>query len=386
MRGMTKKILISTGEASGDSLGANLLEQLKKKRPDIYVKAMGGKKLAAQGAEMVYDSKHIAVMGFVEVIKRWSIIKGALQLLKHEIDTFKPDLLIVIDYVEFNLKLAEYAKSKGVKVLFYVSPQVWAWRSGRVPKIGKVIDVMAVLFPFETKPYEEHNVPVRYVGHPLIHQLTPNQNTTHTKKAIGLSSEKIIIGILPGSRRSEVERISPCLVGSMNALNAQFNNIQFVIPIAPTLSESFVTSKLNGKPDNTLLTTHESTEVIQCCDAVIVASGTATLEVALLEKPMCIVYKTHWLTYLLARYLIKIQHVGLANIIVDKGIVPEFIQGDAWANNISGYIEKLLTNKAFKEQSINDLKTVRTILSENIESKDGGEAVAELANELLSNQ
>lgn len=385
MRGMTKKILISTGEASGDSLGANLLEQLKKQRSDIHVKAMGGKKLAAQGAEMVYDSKHIAVMGIIEVIKRWSVIKSALQRLKDEIDTFKPDLLIVIDYVEFNLKLAKYAKSKGVKVLFYVSPQVWAWRSGRVPKIGKVIDVMAVLFPFETRPYEAHNVPVRYVGHPLIHQLTPNKDTAHIKEAIDLNPDKTIIGILPGSRRSEVERISPCLVESMNTLNSKLNNIQFVIPVAPTLSEDFVESELKDRPDNTLLTQHESTDVIQCCDAVIVASGTATLEVSLLEKPMCIVYKTHWLTYLLVKYLLKIEHVGLANIVAGKGIVPEFIQGDASATKISDYIEKLLTDLTYREKSINKLKIVRTTLSADIKGKNGGETVAELANELLNN-
>lgn len=381
---MTKKILISTGEASGDSLGANLVEQLKLIRSDIHIKAMGGKKLASQDVDMIYDSANIAVMGFVEVIKRWSVIQSALQLLKDEIDTFKPDLLIVIDYVEFNLKLSEYAKSKGVKVLFYVSPQVWAWRSGRVPKIGRVIDMMAVLFPFETTPYEKHHVPVRYVGHPLVHQLTPNQDNDEIKNDIGLNKKKKIIGLLPGSRRSEVERITPCLMDSINALNEQRDDIQFVLPIAPTLSKNFIEAHTKNAPPNLILTEHSSTDVIGICDAVIVASGTATLEVALLEKPMCIVYKTHWLTYLLGKYFIKIKHIGLANIIAGKSIVPEFIQADANTENICRHINKLFDDATYKTRMIEDLKSVRAALTHNINGTTGGQAVAQLTTELLN--
>lgn len=376
---MAKSVMICAGEASGDLHAANLIRALRKQQPDISVRAMGSTQLQTAGADILVDCRDIAVVGIVEVIKHWGDIQAALQILKDSLKDNPPDLLILVDYVEFNLKLAKYAKSLGIKVLFYVSPQVWAWRSGRVPKIGKVIDMMAVLFPFETEIYEKYNVPARFVGHPLAEEVHPTMSKAEAQKAFYLEPNYSTVGLLPGSRRGEVERILPTLLESAKLIKKTLGSVQFVLPIAPTLERSFIQSFIDAAGIEVNLIDGQSHDVTHACDAVMVASGTATLEVALLETPMSIVYKVAPLSYQILSRMIEVEHIGLANIVAGKGAVPEFIQNYAEPHIIAAEVVKQLTDLEYRSTMIADLQQIKIKLGAG-----GGSAnIARLANEML---
>ena len=374
--------MISAGEASGDLHAANLVKALRKHQAELSVVAMGADLLKAQGANILVDCRAIAVMGIVEVLKHWGDIQAALQRLKDEIDNNPPDLLILVDYVEFNLKLAKYAKDKGVKVLFYVSPQVWAWRSGRVPKIGKAIDMMAVLFPFETDVYEKNNVPVRFVGHPLADEVKATMNRAEAQQAFALSPDMKTVALLPGSRTSEVERILPVLLQSAVQIKKVSPDTQFILPIAPTLSREYIRQFIDEVGIEIKLINAQTHDVVACSDAVIVASGTATLEVALLEKPMSIVYKTNPISYRILSRMIKVEHIGLANIVTGKGIVPEFIQDFAEPHIIAAEVLKQLEDTHYRSTMINELRQVKAKLG----AGGGSSKIAALAHEMLEGQ
>jgi len=374
--------MISAGEASGDLHAANLVKALRKHQPDLQVSGMGAGLLRSVDVEILVDCRHIAVMGIVEVLKKWGDIQAALKCLKAAIDNNPPDLLVLVDYVEFNLKLAKYAKDKGVKVLFYVSPQVWAWRSGRVPKIGKAIDMMAVLFPFETEVYEKNNVPVRFVGHPLADEVVPQMSKAAAQKAFCLDPVIKTVALLPGSRRSEVERILPTLLDSARLIKRSMENVQFILPIAPTLEREYVRAFLDAAGVEVNLIDAQTHDVVNCSDAVIVASGTATLEVALLQTPMSIVYKVNPLSYSILSRMIKIDHIGLANIVAGKGIVPEFIQNYAEPNIIAVEVIKQLEDEAYRSNMITELQAIKSKLA----AGGGSSKIAELAHEMLEGQ
>ena len=379
---MAKSVMICAGEASGDLHAANLIRALRDQQPDISVRAMGSTQLQTAGADVLVDCRDIAVVGIVEVIKHWGDIQAALQILKDSLKDNPPDLLILVDYVEFNLKLAKYAKSLDIKVLFYVSPQVWAWRSGRVPKIGKVIDMMAVLFPFETEIYEKYNVPVRFVGHPLAEEVHPTMSKAEAQKAFYLNPNYKTVGLLPGSRRGEVERILPTLLESAKLIKKALGHVQFVLPVAPTLERSFVQSFIDVAGIEINVIDGQSHDVTHACDAVMVASGTATLEVALLETPMSIVYKVAPLSYQILSRMIEVEHIGLANIVAGKGAVPEFIQNYAEPHIIAAEVVKQLSDLEYRSAMIADLQQIKIKLGAG-----GGSAnIAKLANEMLEGQ
>lgn len=374
--------MICAGEASGDLHAANLVKALRKKQPDLSVSAMGAEQLKSAGAEILVDCRDLAVIGIVEVLKQWSDIQAALQCLKEAIDKNPPDLLILVDYVEFNLKLAKYAKDKGVKVLFYVSPQVWAWRSGRVPKIGKAIDMMAVLFPFETAIYQQHNVPVRFVGHPLADEVHPTMDKAAAQQAFYLDPALKTVALLPGSRKGEVERILPTLLDSARLIKQSLQKVQFVLPIAPTLTREFVRGFVDLAGVEVNLIDGQSYDVINASDAVMVASGTATLEVALLETPMSIVYKVNPLSYSILSRMIKVEHIGLANIVAGKAVAPEFIQHYAEPHIIAAEVVKQLEDQPYRQNMIGELQKIKAKLGEG----GGSSKIAELAQEMLQGQ
>lgn len=378
-------ILISAGEASGDAHGAHLVEALLKRVPDAQIHAMGSQKMKKAGAHLLFDSKSIAVVGLIEVLKHWGMIKTALKRLQSFIEATPPDILVLVDYAEFNLKLAKFAKERGVKVLFFISPQVWAWRSHRVKKIGEAIDYMAVIFPFETAVYEKNNIPVRYVGHPLAQTVHPSMPVDEAKRQFGLNEKKRTIGLLPGSRKSEVDRLFPVFLETAKCLLEKEKDIQFLTPVAPFIEKQSLQNHLvkfeqahNLSLDITFTQT-DYYDAINCCDSIIVASGTASLEVALLETPFCVVYKTHALSYAILKRMIEIDYICLANIICDEGIIPEFIQNDANADNLSQEVIKQLTNLDYSHAMKSNLKRVSKLLGEG-GSIDG---VAELTLSML---
>lgn len=375
-----KRIMISAGEASGDMHAANIIKALHAQDSTIEVYGMGGENLRQAGVELLVDCTDIAVMGIVEVLLKYRSITQALNILKKSLRQNPPDLLVVVDYQEFNNKLADAAKALGIKVLFYIGPQVWAWRQHRVHQIGKRVDMMAVILPFEEKFYRDANVPVRFVGNPLADEVKPNKSKSACMLEYGLDENSPIIGLLPGSRRSEIKRILPIQLASAELLHKQKPNLQFVIPIASTLSaEEFIADLQSYEHLNVRLVKDLSYNVMQCCDAIIAASGTATLEIALMGIPNCITYKIAHLSYAILKRMVKIEHIGLVNIVAEKGIVKEFVQYEARPELISDEILQILDSEEYRENMIRELNAVRNKLG----ISGGVNNMAELILEML---
>ncbi|MFI3190644.1 lipid-A-disaccharide synthase [Crenothrix sp. D3] len=372
-------ILFSAGESSGDQHAANMFLEIKKHQLDINAIGMGGAKMAQAGVDIRYDSAGIGVIGVVEVLKHYGEIRRALTLMKRIIDTERPDLLVCVDYKEFNFKLAKYAKQQGVKVLFYVSPQVWAWRAGRVKAYGKVIDMMAVIFPFEIPYYEAENVPVRYVGHPSVDKVHPHISKTEALTRFGLAANRRVVGLLAGSRANEIKRLLPVMLEAAALLHEHFPDCQFVLPQADSISDELLAEYLTAAPVKVTVIKSQPYDVMQCCDAIMTTSGTATLEVALLTVPMVICYKLSPLTYWLGRLLVKTKFIGLPNIVAGKGIVKEFIQHEATADNLAAEVTRMLTDEDYCATMRENLLAVKQRLGQCGGSKN----MALLALEML---
>ena len=373
-------LFFSAGESSGDQHAANVFLELKKHQPDIRGIGMGGRKMRQAGIEISYDSSHIGVIGVVEVLKHYGEIRKALKLMRQTLLIERPDLLICVDYKEFNFKLATFAKAHGIKVLFYVSPQVWAWRPGRVVKYGKVIDMMAVIFPFETAYYEKENVPVRYVGHPSVDKVHPQRSKAEDLALFGLNPQQPIVGLLPGSRVNEIKRMLPVMLEAAEKIFDANTNTQFILPQADSVTDELLNNYLNDTFVNVQVIKSQPYDVMQCCDAIMTTSGTATLEIALLNVPMVIAYKLSPLTYLLGRLLVNIAFIGLPNIIAGQKIVTELIQEDASPENLAIEINHLLTDA-------NDAQIMREQLSEVKEKLGyggGSKNMATLVLEMLN--
>ena len=375
--------MISAGEASGDLHAANLIKALREMEPDIKVRGLGGEKLRQAGADPLIDCSDIAVVGIVEVLVKYRTIMGILNQLRDDVKANPPDLLILVDYQEFNFKLAEAAKAAGVKVLFYISPQVWAWRPHRVHKIGKIIDMMAVLFPFEEKFYQQANVPVRFVGNPLVDEARPVKSKDDAIKQYELDGTKPIIGLFPGSRKGEIKRILPIQLKAARLLRQRYPGIQFILPIASSLEDSDIAPYCKSYEELHIHRVKDLPyDVMQVCDAIIVASGTATLEIALMGIPSVITYRISPISYFILKRLVTIDHIGLVNIVAEKGIVKELIQKDARADKIADEISLILDDEAYRNQMVSELNQVRAKLG-----KEGGSKnVAQLAYEMLQSE
>ncbi|MGZ8143416.1 MAG: lipid-A-disaccharide synthase [Methylosarcina sp.] len=372
-------VLFSAGEASGDQHAAHMFLELKKHLPQLQGIGMGGAKMAEAGIDVRYDSSRIAVIGVVEVLKHYGEIRRALKLMQHIVKDERPDLLVCVDYKEFNFKLAKYARKLGIKVLFYVGPQVWAWRPGRVKKYGEVIDMMAVIFPFETAYYEAENVPVRYVGHPSVDKVHPRFSKSEDFARFGLSAERPVVGLLPGSRTGEIKRMLPVMLKAAATIAAALPEVQFILPQANSITDDLLQAYLQSARVKITVIKNKPYDVIQCCDAIMTTSGTATLEIALLTVPMVICYKLAPMTYWLGRWLVKTPFIGLPNIVAGQGIVKELIQHEASSDNLSAEILKILTDTGYARQMRENLQAVKAQLGQGGGSKN----MAELALEML---
>ena len=372
-------IMFSAGESSGDQHAANMFLELKKYQPDIKGFGMGGAKMALAGIDIRYDSGSIGVIGVVEVLKHYGEIRRALKLIQQLVSTERPDLLVCVDYKEFNLKLARFAKQCGIKVLFYVSPQVWAWRPGRVKTYGKAIDMMAVIFPFETTYYDAENVPVRYVGHPSVDKVHPQRSRLEDMAIFNLDESNPVIGLLPGSRANEINRLLPIMLAAAEILQARIPGIQFMLPQADSISDELLESYMRQSLVKITVIKNQPYDVIQCCDVVMTTSGTATIEIALLTVPMVITYKLAALTYWLGRWLVNTPFIGLPNIILRKGFIKELIQHEATSENLAEEIERILTDKFYADQMRDNLNQVKQQLGQGGGSKN----MAELALEIM---
>jgi lipid-A-disaccharide synthase len=377
---MPKTIMISAGEASGDLHAANLVVALHKIDSGIHVKGMGGEKLRAAGVDILVDCSDIAVMGIVEVLIKYRKILRVLNQLRDELRKQPPDLLILVDYQEFNFKLAQTAKQCGVKVLFYIGPQVWAWRSHRVFKMGKRIDMMAVLFPFEEKFYAKANVPVRFVGNPLVDEAKASKSKQASIETFKLDSNRQTIGLFPGSRQAEIKRILPIILDAAVLLKQKHPQLQFILPIASTLKKEHFSDymKLYASLDIKLVKDNPY-DVMQVCDAIITASGTATLEIALMGIPNVITYKISTISYFILKHMITIDNIGLVNIVAEKRIVEELIQHKAQAQLLYKEIDKILGDDVYRNKMVKELNAVK----EKLGKKGGAENIARLALDML---
>lgn len=375
-----KQVLIVAGEPSGDLHAAGLIRALRKLEPAINIEAMGGDALRDAGAKIVVDNRDLAVVGLVEVLRHYPVIRRALKQLEARLTEVRPDLLILVDYVEFNLKLAKTAKALGIKVLFYISPQVWAWRPKRVRKIGQRIDMMAVIFPFEVPFYEKHNIPVRYVGNPLVGTVKAGKPRNNCQRQYKLDADRPVVGLQPGSRRSEVTRLAPILGETAQLIHKKDSRIQFILPVAPGLDRQMLAALLPTGVDIQLVEDESPYDVMQVCDAIVTASGTATLQTALMRVPMVITYKVQALSYAIFRRLITIPHIGLVNIVAGKSVVRELIQSEATPEAIAAEVDRLISDNRYRAEILDGYG----IVQEKLGKSQGSTTIASLTQELLT--
>ncbi len=374
-----KTVFIVAGEASGDLHAANLCKELLTMDDSIQVQGMGGKNMREAGVKVLFDASKLAVVGIVEVLFKYRMIKGVLNKIEAHIKQSPPDLLILVDYQEFNQKLAAYAKSIGIKVLFYIGPQVWAWRPKRVYKMARVVDQMAVIFPFEVALYEEANAPVTFTGHPLVDEIVSDKTTQQARQLLQLE-DQITVGLFPGSRMGEIERLLPIMLDAAKLLREKRPELQFVLPLASSVQHQDLAQYGKTMSALQIHTVENNTQdVIQACDSIMVASGTATLEIGLLGIPMVITHKLAWLSYFILSRLVKISHIGLVNIVPQKEIVKEFIQHDASAENLAKETLHILDDISYNKNMREELLKLRELLG----AGGGSKNVAQLAYSML---
>lgn len=370
--------MIIAGEASGDLHAAKLVREVKNKQSNIQFYGTGGKNMRQAGVEILVDSSELAVVGLFEVLAHWNTISGALKKMQHLLRTTPPDLLVLVDYPDFNLRLAKTAKECGIKVLFYISPQVWAWRQKRVFKIKKLVDMMAVVFPFEESFYNKYDVPVRFVGHPLVDEVHASADKASLLNEFLLDDDKPVVGLFPGSRQSEVKRLLPIIVQSARQIIKDKPETQFVVPVASTLSEEDILAYFDGLELNMRIISHRAHDVMQVCDVVITVSGTVTLELALMKTPMVVINKISKFSYFFVARMLKIEHVALCNIVANQRIVPEYIQNEARADKISQKVIELLNNDKERENIIIGLTDIKEKLSNEATKTDLSELLLEM--------
>jgi len=323
------RIFLSAGEASGDLHGAGFVRALKELRPDVRVACLGGTMLRNAGAEVLADNTEIAVVGLTEVLRHAKDIFNAWKRIRNHIVRQRPDLIVLIDFPDFNFLLARLARRCGIKILYYVSPQVWAWRSGRVRTLKRVVDEMAVILPFEVDFYRRHGMEVHYVGHPLLDVVRNAPQRDEALTRYGAADGSLLIGLLPGSRQSEVRLVFPVLIEAARRLRERMPGLSFIVPAAPTLAPEPIRSALAEAKLPARVVSGDTYGVIRACDLIVTVSGTVTLEAALLDTPMIIVNRVSRLSYTLGRDLIRVRYVGLPNLIAGRGVVPELLQQEA---------------------------------------------------------
>jgi len=372
-----KKIMIIAGEASGDLHGAHLVRAMIGLNPGLEFFGIGGNALRQAGVRIRIDNSEMAVVGISEAFSKINLLLRALKLAKQDLRESRPDLLILIDFPDFNLRVAHVAQRLGIPVMYYISPQVWAWRTGRVKKIKGVVDHMVVIFPFEVDFYKKWNVPVTFVGHPLLDTMQPEATEG---KAEDLKGNGLLVGLLPGSRNEEVTRLLPTMVQVAEILSERVEGIRFAIPVASSVDRAGVEAEVRGTNTRFLILSNRLHDVLRVARLVITASGTVTLEAAITGTPMIIVYKVSALSYWLGKCLIRVKHIGLANLVAGRQIVPELIQADASAETIADQALRMLRDEKGLAQMRHELLQV----GERLGMPGASRRAAEVAMSLLS--
>ena len=377
---MNKKVLIIAGEPSGDLHGAGLIRELKRINPDIEYSGVGGNKLKQEGMNLLFGIEKLSFMGFYEVLKNLKVIRELKKKLLDFIDRDKPDLVILIDYPGFNLRFAKQVKKRKIPILYYISPQVWAWGGKRIETIKRLVDRMVVFFPFEEKLYKDAGVEVDLIGHPLLDLVKPSISKEEFQRKLQLTGKEILIGLLPGSRWQEIEKVLPVMVRACLILKKRLSNVRVAIGLAPNIGKERLRDFLKNLNLDAIILEDLSYDLMSHSDLLLATSGTATLESAISGTPLIVLYKTSLFTYLVAKTLVKIPNIGMVNIVAEKKIVPEFIQSEAKPERIAREMEKILTDKGEYERIKRDLVTVKYRLGE----KGAYHRGAQIVNQMLS--
>lgn len=362
--------MIVAGEASGELYGAMLSRAVKKAWPETEIIGIGGNLMKKEGVHLIASIS--SAFGLSETIRHWRQIMVSFKSAKEALTKQRPDILVLIDYPDFNIALAKKAKSAGIPILYYVSPQVWAWRAKRVKKIASLVNKMAVLFPFEVEIYKNTGLPCEFVGHPIAETIDTNQTKDALKRKLGLDPERKVISLLPGSRPAEIDRHESLIKDTAEKIHREFPEIQIVITLISG-------TNLSGKfPDYIKIIYDRTTNVVSCSEAIAVASGTATLEAALIGTPMVVFYKLSPFSIFFAKLLVKVRFISLVNILSGKEVVREFIQHDASAGNIFSELKRILNDSEYRQNMVLNLQKISEIMG----GKTASTKVASMIGEL----
>ncbi len=369
-----KKLFIVTGEYSGDIHASHVVKALKTLNPDIEIEGVGGENLRNAGVKLFSDQKKMGAVGLTPkiVLDHFTLGKRIVDYLVKE---FKPDAVLLIDYGVFNLNISKFLKKAGIKVFYYIPPQVWASRKWRINTIKKNIDEVLCIFPFEKEMYESYGIKTHYCGHPLVSQLPEKADKDDFFEKHGLDKNKKLVSIFPGSRVFELKNLMSVFIKTAEELNKKHPDLQFCISHAPNLSDDVYDKYL--KKTNFKVIKGENQALLSVSDALILASGTVALEAALYQTPMIIAYRGPYLFYLIYLIVRCIKRVSLPNIIADKSIVPEILQSKVTVSNISYQIEKLLYDKDYRENNIEQLGKVKALLSDKVSSQEAAKVIAD---------
>jgi lipid-A-disaccharide synthase len=360
-----RRILIIAGESSGDAHGARLVLEILRREPDTILFGIGGDAMEKAGARLLLHASRLSVVGVVEVVERLPEILKAFRQIKKILKTDPPDLVVLIDFPDFNLRVARRAARRKIPVIYYISPQLWAWRRGRIHQIAKTVKHMLVIFPFEKYLYEKHGVPVTYVGHPLMDHhgiASAAGDRVQAIRSLGLSPLYPVLGLFPGSRAVEVRSLLPDLLQTARELGNRYPRMQFLLGEAQELDREIYDKILEACPVPVTRVRTGIVPVVDVCDLALVASGTATLEVALFSVPMIVVYRVSRLTYWLGRVLIRVPAIGMVNLVPQKGVVPELIQGDVNPSMLLEHCLRFFSNSVYYFSVKNDLARTRDLL------------------------
>jgi len=358
------KVMISTGEASGDMHGASVANALKKARPDIRIFGMGGNAMRTAGVEIVYDIADLGVFGLVEIVKKLPQLTRLRGFLARLMDRERPDALVLIDYGGFNIPLAKIAKAKGLPVIYYIPPKVWVWGRGRARKIAATVELVVPIFPFEMEIYHSAGAKVAFVGNPLIDIVKPTMTKEAAYSRFAADRTKPVVLLMPGSRDQEITNLLPPMLAAAEKLVEKLPDCQFFLPIASTISREILQNIINRASVPVCLTTEDTYDLMQIADVAVAASGTATLEMALMGVPTVIIYKVAALTYFFGKRLVKIADFGLPNIIAGRRVLPELLQGEVTADNIAKEALAILTDDTVRSRMVQELEEIKRSLGE----------------------
>lgn len=371
-----KTIMIVAGESSGELYGSLLARALKKRWPDIRLIGLGGERMRDEGVQLISGLSHS--FGLIEVLSSLKTLRDAINKAKRAIDDQRPSVCVLIDFPDFNFRLGFYAKKKGIKVLYYVSPQVWAWRKGRVKKIKEIADRIALILPFEEEIYRALGIEAEFVGHPALEEIM-DKSVEHRQDACA-PNNRPTIALLPGSRPNELRRHLPVFNDLVDMIKKDFEGCSIILPFAQNLNLSLFERELMSLEDKGVeIIRGDAIRVFQLADAAVIASGTATLQAALMGVPMVVIYKLSLLTYLLGRLILKVRYISIVNILSGKGVVPELIQEKARPELIMEELKRLLRDSNYRDNMIKDLNNLKCLFSGKNPSLRVTEMIGEMA-------